>query len=198
MFNKKEYMKQYRKDNAEHIKEYNRKWEEDNPERRKEYSRKWCKDNSEYIKKCQRQRYLKNREKMLKQTKQWHKDNPEKIKEINNRFYQKHREKILKYFKEHHKNHPEVKEQRHKEKLQYIQNYKLSKGCSICGYNENPELLVFHHPDNDKKFDVSIIVNKDGSLEITKKEMDKCIILCQSCHTKLHNELRKKRIVDKN
>lgn len=200
MFDQKEYMKKWRKDNPEYGKEYDKQYRKDHSEHIKECKKEWRENNSKRLKEYRRQQYLRDRGKEIKQARLWQKDNPEKVKKINNRFYQKHREKILKYCKEYHKNHPEVKKQRYKEKLQYVQDYKLSKGCAICGYNKNPRLLGFHHPDDNKEFNVSEVIHRDNSLEMIKEEMDKCILLCGVCHPKLHWKLRmeEKKKLDKN
>lgn len=183
MFNRKEYnnkyCKQWRKDNPEYVKEYNRKWSKDNSERKKEYNRKWYKDNSERINKIQRQRYLENHGKELKQ-----------------RYYYSNHEKELKRSEKYRKDHFEEIKQCRERRIKIVQDYKLSKGCLFCGYNENSESLGFHHPENNKEFQVSDAV-PGMSLEKIKKEMDKCIILCRSCHTKLHNELRKLKYLTK-
>jgi len=207
MSNRKKYMKQWRKDNSEHIKEYDKKWKKDNLEHRKEYQEKWNKDNLEHIKKRRRQRYLKDREKELKQAKQWAKDNPERIKEIQQQYYysnherevervkqyrKDHLEERKEYEKQYKKNHTKEIKQRRNGKLQYVQDYKLSKGCQICGYNKNPGFLGFHHPNDDKEFNVSYACAQDLSLEKIKEEMAKCIILCANCHTKLHWKATKK------
>jgi len=184
MFNRKEYNKKYgkqwRKDNPEYVREYNRKWSKDNLERKREYNRKWYKNNSEHIKKIRRQQYLKNHGKELKQ-----------------RYYYSNHERELKRSAQYRKDHFEEIKQRRERRIKIIQNYKLSKGCLFCGYNEDPKSLCFHHPDDNKEFGVSDAV-PGMSLKKIKKEMDKCIILCRSCHTKLHNELRKLKILDKN
>lgn len=62
--------------------------------------------------------------------------------------------------------------------------YKGGK-CQCCGYDKCVEALDFHHIDpTTKEFGIS-----DGStrsLEKTKAEADKCILLCANCHRELH------------
>jgi len=153
-------------DRKKYIKKYMKQWRKNNPGYGKEYHEKWEKNNSEHIKEYK---------------KKWYKDNFEHIRKIRRQRYLRDREKELKYAK-----------QCRKEKVQYVQDYKLSKGCSLCGYNKNPRFLGFHHPDDNKEFNVSV---SGMSLERIKKEIGKCILLCVNCHSKLP---RKKRIVDKN
>lgn len=66
----------------------------------------------------------------------------------------------------------------------YIQDYKLSKGCSICGYNKCARALDFHH-NGDKEFAISKVAGS-MSLENIKKEMEKCVVICANCHRELH------------
>ena len=56
--------------------------------------------------------------------------------------------------------------------------------CSICGYSEHPEILVFHHVNpKEKKFLISIgnIRRKDFW-----DEYHKCMLLCPNCHALVH------------
>jgi len=76
-----------------------------------------------------------------------------------------------------------------KEKRKYVDDYKLSKGCSICGYNKCAAALVFHH-NGDKKYGISEGLNS-RRIDTLKEEMDKCIILCQNCHVELHDKIIK-------
>ena len=75
----------------------------------------------------------------------------------------------------------------YKTKSQYTKNYKLSKGCSICGYNECADALVFHHNGNKE-----VEVSHTHTLKRAKEEIKKCIVLCMNCHATLHSKLRAK------
>ena len=153
MFNRKEYMKKYYQKNREHLMGYGKQWREDNSECRKKY-------------------YQEHKERALICHREWVKNNPEKNKEMKLRYSKKNRIKILKYQK-----------QFYKEKKKYIDNYKISKGCSICGYNKCAEALCFHH-NGDKEFDIASGRQNSEQLE---EEMNKCIVLCFNCHQELHN-----------
>ncbi len=59
--------------------------------------------------------------------------------------------------------------------------------CKICGYSKSSRALSFHHLDPKKKdFGLS-----DGGItrswEKTRKEIDKCILLCMNCHMEVHD-----------
>lgn len=58
-------------------------------------------------------------------------------------------------------------------------------GCIACGYDRCEQALVFHHinPD-DKKFNIS--GKHCLSWEKIKMELDKCVLLCNRCHSELH------------
>ena len=77
---------------------------------------------------------------------------------------------------------------RRAKRKKYIDDYKLSKGCSICGYNKCAEALDFHHEGN-KDFDISRAIGSQNiSLEKIMEEIKKCIILCATCHRELHSK----------
>ena len=71
-----------------------------------------------------------------------------------------------------------------KRKKQYLDKYKLSRGCERCGYNECPEALHFHHEGN-KEFCISKAIYDGKSLRKIKEEMKKCVILCANCHAEI-------------
>jgi len=64
-------------------------------------------------------------------------------------------------------------------------DYKGGK-CIICSYNKCNSALVFHHLKEDKK---SFGINYAMSFgwKKLKKELDKCILLCNRCHSEIHN-----------
>jgi 5-methylcytosine-specific restriction endonuclease McrA len=58
--------------------------------------------------------------------------------------------------------------------------------CQICGYNRCIGALEFHHIDpSTKEFGVA----ESGctrSIEVSKQEADKCILVCSNCHREIH------------
>lgn len=63
--------------------------------------------------------------------------------------------------------------------------YKGGK-CEKCGYNRCISALEFHHKDPSKK---EFGISSKGILrdwETTKKELDKCEMLCANCHRENH------------
>lgn len=107
MSDRKEYMKEYRKNNIEKIKEYKYKWEKDNPEKVKKYIKKWRENNHGKIAKQTKEYYKNNRKKMIKQSRQWQKDNPRKALECIRQWQSNNLEKIKGYYE---KNKEKIKE----------------------------------------------------------------------------------------
>ena len=59
---------------------------------------------------------------------------------------------------------------------------KEAQGCMRCGYNEDGSRLHFHHRDpSTKLFSVSLGVT--CSPQRLQAEIDKCDLLCASCHS---------------
>lgn len=59
--------------------------------------------------------------------------------------------------------------------------------CNICGYDKCNAALEFHHIDNRKK-DFGLSMNGiTRSWEKTKKELEKCILVCSNCHREIHS-----------
>lgn len=63
--------------------------------------------------------------------------------------------------------------------------YKGGK-CELCGYSKCIEALDFHHLDpSQKDFGISR-KGETRSWERTRKELDKCMMLCANCHREEH------------
>lgn len=70
---------------------------------------------------------------------------------------------------------------------EFVKNYKKDKKCGICGYNRYPEILEFHHRDKKEKAQtINTLMKTLRSIEIIKKEIEKCDIICSNCHKELH------------
>ncbi len=68
---------------------------------------------------------------------------------------------------------------------QHREAYFEDRVCMYCGTTDN-SVLVLHHVDPETKsmHTSQIFYYKDG--EKHKEEIDKCIILCNTCHKKYH------------
>jgi hypothetical protein len=73
--------------------------------------------------------------------------------------------------------------------------YKISVGCSICGYNKHPSALCFDHLPHYQKHDscrsgskaggMYILYNKKYPLSILIEEIKKCRVVCANCHMEI-------------
>ena len=74
--------------------------------------------------------------------------------------------------------HNQQREDRKRADLNVI---KEAQGCMRCGYNEDGSKLHFHHRDPSTKiFGISSALNY--SPQRIQEEIDKCDLLCISCH----------------
>ncbi|MDD4877049.1 MAG: hypothetical protein PHQ86_07995 [Dehalococcoidales bacterium] len=69
-----------------------------------------------------------------------------------------------------------------KNKNNFLDNYKESRGCYICGESRR-YVLEIHHKE-EKKFLVNKACSK--SKDLIKKELNNCKVICGNCHQKLH------------
>lgn len=62
--------------------------------------------------------------------------------------------------------------------------YKGGK-CELCGYSKCPSAFDFHHVDpREKDFSIS---DRMTTFEAIRKELDKCVLLCATCHREVHD-----------
>ena len=79
----------------------------------------------------------------------------------------------------------EAVKRRRKRLREMAREYSGNK-CMICGYNRCPGALDFHHRDPKKKeFGLSDRC-LTRSWEKTKKEIEKCVLICANCHREVH------------
>lgn len=64
--------------------------------------------------------------------------------------------------------------------------YKGGK-CEKCGYNKCITALEFHHINPEEK---EFNIDGRSSFEKSKKEVDKCILVCANCHREIHYEIQ--------
>lgn len=78
---------------------------------------------------------------------------------------------------------------RNKEMRERFMEYKATLQCSFCPENVSI-CLDFHHLDPKKK-DFQLSSFGTRSWELIKAEIDKCVVACKNCHTKIHAGLIK-------
>ena len=63
----------------------------------------------------------------------------------------------------------------------------LGGKCIICGFDEFPEALEFHHVNpKQKSFGIGSSHAVTKSLDAQLEEMKKCVLLCSNCHKGVH------------
>ena len=72
--------------------------------------------------------------------------------------------------------------------------YKGGK-CQKCGYDKCMDALDFHHIDPSLK-DPHFDRFKARNFEKTKRELDKCMLLCSNCHREVHSVIRESCLKD--
>lgn len=60
--------------------------------------------------------------------------------------------------------------------------------CIICGYKKCRANLTFHHLDRKEK-EIGIGSGRSYGWEVTKREVDKTILICHNCHGEIHCDL---------
>jgi predicted RNA-binding Zn-ribbon protein involved in translation (DUF1610 family) len=65
----------------------------------------------------------------------------------------------------------------------------LGGKCNKCGWSGNIAAFEFHHPNDDKEFELGRMWNK--SWEVMKMEALKCELLCSNCHKIEHTKYGK-------
>lgn len=77
---------------------------------------------------------------------------------------------------------------------EWIKKYKERTGCQLCGYQEHPEILEFHHL-NRKSLRMDNKGNKvprkrigmfQSVKRVRKAISGKCILVCPNCHRLIH------------
>ena len=128
----KEYSKQWRENNKEHVKECNKQWRKDNPEYNKqwyknnpEYSKQWRENNKEHIKEYEKQ-WRENNPKYYnpKQQRQWRENNKEHLKEYWKQYYQNNKEYKRQYRENNKEHYKALNKQYTENNKEHIKEYK--------------------------------------------------------------------------
>lgn len=163
-----QYQKEYRLNHKEQNKDYQKEWYQKNKEKIKQRSKEYYQKNIEECQKCRKKYYQKNKEKLQKRHKEWRQENRDYMKEYNKKYRHENKEQWLQIIKE--------------------QNGKIV--CSICDYDKCFGSIDFHHKDpKEKEYNIGDLLSKTPTpkrIEILKKELKKCIILCRNCHGEAH------------
>lgn len=75
--------------------------------------------------------------------------------------------------------------QRRAERRRLNVSMKSNRTCLICGYNNCPDALHWHHL-RDKKHNIERLLANGTPLDTYFREIDKCICVCSNCHAEIH------------
>lgn len=78
------------------------------------------------------------------------------------------------------------------QRVQYLAELKLAKGCMDCGYRLHHVALDFDHRDGEtKEFTIAQAIGT-CKWERILKEVEKCDVVCANCH-RIRTHIRKER-----
>ena len=140
---KKEYMKQYRKDNKDKISEYYKQYYESNKEQIAEQRNQYYEKNKDKILEYQKQYYEENRDKELERHKLWCEDNKDKISEQRKQYYVENKEYFKVQSKQYRESNKEQIAERHKlwcednkDKIsEYMKQYYATPQGQVVAFN---------------------------------------------------------------
>lgn len=71
-----------------------------------------------------------------------------------------------------------------------VRQYKLERGCSVCGYKRSYRALEFHHRNgsDDKLATICQMISRRFAWAKIEAELAKCDLVCSNCHRELHDE----------
>ena len=59
--------------------------------------------------------------------------------------------------------------------------------CSNCGYDKHKSVIDCHHVDpSEKEYSVAKFRSSRRNIDVMRKELAKCILLCANCHRETH------------
>ena len=136
--------------------------------------------------------YLENRERILERSKEYYLENKDDISRKGYEYRLRNKEELKQRDREfRRRNKEKIKQQKRKteERLKaIIQDAKKGQPCVECGIvTEDIRKLVFHHINpEEKELSISQIPSRHWAEERLIKEMEKCVLLCMSCHRVVH------------
>ena len=110
---------------------------------------------------------------------------PEQRKQHRKDYYQKTKKQAHEYYSQNKQKYRERNLKTRSRNTEFVNQYKLEKGCNKCGYKEYACALDFHHL-HSKNENVARLSKSCHSLESLTEEMNKCIVLCANCHIVQH------------
>ena len=65
---------------------------------------------------------------------------------------------------------------------EYVQQIKLERGCTDCGYRGHPAALEFDHLPGFEKAQRLAVLACSSAKSVIHAEIDKCEVVCANCH----------------
>jgi len=188
MFNRKEYMKQYRIKHKKEIKKSRRLYYIKNREKTLEYDKKYREENPEIVKERVKKYREKNRGLLREKRKVYRENNPEKIKKYEKDNYERRKEYKRKYLKtEKGKAKAQRSNAKRQAKIRYILNTLTSRE-----WLDILEEFNYHCAYCNIKFDYDNLPTRDHIIPINKggnNTKDNIVSTCQSCNSKKNDKL---------
>lgn len=96
------------------------------------------------------------------------------------RYYHRNRDEVREKLRENNK-------ERRQRARKYVKNKKKKSECKECGEDRHPDLLEYHHKNEEqKKAGISELVQLGKPNEKIEEEIKKCELLCANCHRLKH------------
>lgn len=96
------------------------------------------------------------------------------------------RRKHKEYYKSYEKNNKDKRKERarvsRKKRVEWVKQYKQKHNCKDCGLNDWVVMEFDHIDPENKTLCISTMIKSSCSLEMIKKEIDKCEMVCANCH----------------
>jgi hypothetical protein len=68
-----------------------------------------------------------------------------------------------------------------------LRSFKEQAGCALCGESFPPALDFHHREPSEKHYEIGRMTNRNA--KTVDREIEKCIVLCATCHRKIHGPL---------
>lgn len=85
---------------------------------------------------------------------------------------------------------------------QQITDFKMNRGCIVCGYCRCSGALQLHHRDPSRKGGNRNFFRRGETDNISRMgrekadaELEKCIVVCATCHAEIHGGLHPEYLV---
>jgi Flp pilus assembly protein TadD len=179
--------------NKDKYKEYQRAYREKNRDSLLAQMRQHYEENKEEYSVRMKEYYEQNKEKICEQSKEYYEQNKDAILDrmrvYHKKYYHENREVLLEknrlHVSQYRKHYNEQQQKKRLERHDWLWELKCGLSCIQCG-DDDPACLDFHHADPLKKDGAISKLITTASMDRVIEEIEKCDVLCASCHRKFH------------